>query len=223
MKFTVPLSILVGFGMIAGVIYFNGQTAAMAQPDQQVAAAGNDTVAVGSTEPTRAEARLLYGNPEAETTIVEFSDFECTFCSRLHPTLKRIVDESDGSVNWEYRHLPLPSHQTAAAAALVGECVNKLGSNELFWAYADEIFSNDDPRSVAYYLGIGTSLGIEKDALETCADTEEVREIVQNDMSTARALGGSGTPFSVIVFADGTQTPISGAVPYEQWATALNL
>lgn len=58
-----------------------------------------------------ASDRNLYGSPRADITIVEFSDVECPFCARVHPTIERLVDESDGQINWEYRHLPLPYEQ----------------------------------------------------------------------------------------------------------------
>jgi protein-disulfide isomerase len=49
----------------------------------------------------------IRGDPAAPVTLVEYSDFECPFCKRFHPTVKRLVDESKGQLNWVYRHFPL--------------------------------------------------------------------------------------------------------------------
>lgn len=212
----IAIAIIVGAALVAGAIFF----APSAPPNTAVAETA-PSPAEQLTDVTRSgEARNLYGNPDALTTIVEFSDFECPFCARLHPTLKRIVDESDGGINWEYRHLPLTSHPLAEPAAVASECVARYAGNAAFWQFTDTLFrtmqhSRDNYRTLA--LGTGVS---EAD-YDSCVETNETLEIVRDDTATARRLGGTGTPFNVIVFADGSTRPVSGALPYEQWITLL--
>ena len=80
----------------------------------------------------------IYGNPSAEISLIEYSDFECPFCKRFHPTAKQLVDKSDGQVNWIYRHFPLAFHNPGAQKqAEASECAVKLGGNEAFWRYTD--------------------------------------------------------------------------------------
>ncbi len=80
----------------------------------------------------------IYGKQNAEITIIEYSDYECPFCKRIHPTLKKIVDDSNGSVNWIYRHWPLHQHSFEKLAA--AECVAKIKGNDAFWKYSDLLF-----------------------------------------------------------------------------------
>lgn len=83
----------------------------------------------------------LYGNPDAEVTVIEYSDFECPFCKTFHPIVERLVNESDGKVNWVYRHFPLESiHPNARGMALASECVAELGGNEAFWEFSNKLF-----------------------------------------------------------------------------------
>ena len=83
----------------------------------------------------------IFGNPEAEIKIVEFSDLECPFCKSFHVTLHQVVQEYDGKVAWIYRHFPIDSrHPKADAEAVAVECAGKLGGNEMFWKYIDKLF-----------------------------------------------------------------------------------
>lgn len=85
------------------------------------------------------EADHIKGSLDAQIKIVEYSDFDCPFCSRFHATMNTIVEKYDGSeVAWVYRHLPLEQlHPNAPAIAVASECVAKFGGNEAFWKFAD--------------------------------------------------------------------------------------
>jgi protein-disulfide isomerase len=204
------VAIFVGFAMIAGVIFVSGPPAFLY---------GGEQVA---TPERPAKQAFVYGNPKAKTTIVEFSDYECPFCAKLHPTLKQIVDESEGTINWQCRHLPLPIHQHADHTARVAECVGREVGNEAFWEYSDTIFANQASLDKGYANQVAIDLGLTSEALEACIATEAVGEQIALDKAVATAFGGSGTPFSVIVFPDGTTKPVTGAVPYEQFNAVLN-
>lgn len=96
---------------------------------------------------------FIRGTSDASLTVVEYSDFECPFCSRHHPTLDRLVSE-DSDVRWVYRHFPLASiHPQATAAALAGECVAEQAGNDGFWYFADFIFANQQLLQTAPYQG----------------------------------------------------------------------
>ena len=221
---TIAVSIALGFLMVAAAIYFSGNTVVPIGNEQGVRGGSQNIALAGADETPRrsGDNRLLYGNPDAATTIVEFSDFECPFCARLHPTLKQVVNESGGEVNWEYRHLPLAMHRNADDAALVGECIARELGNESFWEYSDKVFANVRSLSPDFLNGLAVELGFDSEALESCINEPEVMEQVERDVATAVSLGGQGTPFSVIVYPDGSTRPVSGALPYENWQSLLS-
>ena len=72
----------------------------------------------------------LRGAENARVTIVEFSDFQCPFCSRVTPTLKKLLEEYPDDVRVVYKHLPLPFHQRALPAAKAAVAAGKQGK---FW------------------------------------------------------------------------------------------
>lgn len=228
-SYAIPIAILVGFGMVAAVLYYNGNQAAPVLPT---------SVAVPTDRPTEnleeaptllqtdvsvtrdAERRNVYGNADAPVTIVEFSDYECPYCARLHPTLQQLVDESNGLIQWEYRHLPLPSHQTAVDGAIVAECVGRLIGNEAFWEFSEKVFASNQ-RGVEFYQATAVSVGVNEAELSACVTDQSINDVVRDDYETARQLGANGTPFSVIIYADDSKRPVGGALPYADWRRLL--
>lgn len=80
----------------------------------------------------------VWGNPDAVVTVIEYSDYECPYCKAYHATMKQVVEESEGTVNWVYRHWPI--HQGSFAKLVAAECVSQIKGNEAFWKYTDLIF-----------------------------------------------------------------------------------
>jgi hypothetical protein len=97
----------------------------------------------GKIDPPTASDHV-YGNPNATVTIIEYSDFECPYCKAFQPTLKRIVDESNGSVRWIYRNFPL--HQDSFEELIAAECVAKIKGNDAYWKYGDLLFGLQDQK-----------------------------------------------------------------------------
>jgi len=89
------------------------------------------------------EGDHLYGNANAPVVIIEYSDYECPYCKAFQPTIKQIVDESNGQVAWMYRHWPI--HQGSIEKLIAAECVAKLKGNDAFWKYSDLLFGLLNP------------------------------------------------------------------------------
>lgn len=80
----------------------------------------------------------VLGNKNAPVTIIEYSDIDCPFCRRHHPTLQDIVEDYNGRVNWVYRHLPLDAlHPLARSKAEATECAGAEEGNDAFWSLLD--------------------------------------------------------------------------------------
>ncbi len=97
-------------------------------------------------DPNRVYTIKLAGAPTkgldtAPVTIAEFSDFQCPFCAKVHPTLKKIEDIYKDKVRIVWKHLPLSIHQHAMDAALAAEAAKNQGK---FWEYHDKLFANQD-------------------------------------------------------------------------------
>ncbi|MCC6904037.1 MAG: thioredoxin domain-containing protein, partial [Polyangiaceae bacterium] len=84
-----------------------------------------------------------WGNADAPVTIVEISDFQCPFCSRVGPTMKQIKDTyGPQKVRIVWKHQPLPFHDKARPAHEAAAAVHAIAGNDAFWKFHDSAFAN---------------------------------------------------------------------------------
>lgn len=158
----------------------------------------------------------IRGDKNAEITLVEYSDYECPFCGRFHPTAQQIVDEYPGQVRWVYRHFPLTSiHAQARPSAIAAECVAREKGSDAFHSFTDAMFKNQTSLGKSLYVQEATKLGVNQSTFETCLDNEETAEKVDADYQSGIAAGVNGTPGNFIIAPDGEIVPIPGAQPFE--------
>ncbi len=128
--------------------FVNGQALQGAIPYEQLKTIIDAELKSPSSFPaqlTIAPQEHIRGNLNAPVTIVEFSDFECPFCRRFHPTAQQALAEYGDRVRWVYKHFPIDQiHPQARPAAEVSECIAEQKGNEGFWQFADIIFENQD-------------------------------------------------------------------------------
>jgi protein-disulfide isomerase len=193
-------------------------------------AAAPDAAAVGSLSdmPEITDADHVRGNRDAQVILVEYSDYECPFCNRFHPTMQQVMEEYGDQVAWVYRHFPLTSiHPQAQISAQAAECVAQLGGEDAFWNYSDLLFEKasvdggtalTEDKLVSY----AAQVGVTSSALQSCLDSNETAAAVNEDAAGGSAAGISGTPGTILVTADGDYELISGALPFEQVSAVID-
>lgn len=215
---------LVGFLVMLGLYINQGETAGS---DNSKAVAGNNlpAAAPGIQLQPVTEDDWVRGDRSAPISIIEFSDTECPFCKRHHPTLQRIVDEYDGQVNWVYRHLPLVSlHSKALREAEATECAGELAGNDGFWKYIDRLFEvtpANNGLDLAQLPEIAEEVGLNRAKFEECLDSGKYALKVKDHISQAQAAGGRGTPYNIILVGD-EKILVNGAVPFEQFKAIID-
>lgn len=168
----------------------------------------------------------LYGDPDAAVTLIEYSDFECPFCKRFHDTAKRLVDASDGQVNWVYRHFPLGFHNPGAQKqAEAVECAAELGGSEAFWTFADTIFARTTSNGKGFPIDnlapLAAEIGLDKTKFQQCLDSERFADKVNQQMDAGKRAGVSGTPGNILYHKpSGRVLAIHGAQPLERFQQA---
>lgn len=206
------------FGLVAGIAltYLGGDIFSVSAGNVRANTGDVAVVDDGSTDPSApttkktlaalTDADHVRGNlDKAKVVLVEYSDYECPFCGRHHPTMQALADKYGDDVAWVYRHFPLTSiHPQAYPAALAAECANEQGK---FWEYTDELVENQSSLNDTYYSKLAGDLGLNASKFSDCYESEKYKSVVDGDMATARAAGVTGTPAT---FVNGQL--ISGAV-----------
>jgi protein-disulfide isomerase len=160
----------------------------------------------------------LRGNAKAKVVLVEYSDFECPFCSRFHPTMQQVINEMGDKVAWAYRHYPLSFHPNAQKAAEGAECAAKLGGNDAFWKYSDaisEVTSKDGKLSPEAILESAAAAGVNATTFKSCLDSDEMAQVVKDQASAGGTAGVTGTPGTLVVVDGKVKELIPGALPYD--------
>lgn len=128
----------------------------------------------------------------ADIVLTEYSDLECPFCANAHPILESLVNESEGSVAWIYRHFPLTEiHAEAMPRAIASECIALNSGDEAFWQYIEGIFTGAETDSYTEY-------GVTTEMYTACATDQSILDKIQNDTELAAAAGATGTPHTVV-------------------------
>ncbi|ERT07517.1 DSBA-like thioredoxin domain protein [Lyngbya aestuarii BL J] len=136
------------------------------------------------------------GASSQEIVLLEFSDFQCPFCSRAHQTIKQFMDKHQGQVTLVYKHLPLSQiHPEALPAAKASWAAQQQGK---FWEYQDALFTQQEQLGEDLYLEIANNLNLDLEQFNRDRQSQEAATAIQKDLELAQALGISGTPFFVM-------------------------
>lgn len=169
----------------------------------------------------------IRGNLEAQIALVEYSDFECPFCKRVHPTFQKIVEQYGGKVMWVYRHFPLSFHANAQKEAEATECAAEQGENELFWKYTDAIFAETTSNGTGFpldrFVPLAKALGLDEKKFKSCLDSGKYEKHVLEDMAGGTAAGVTGTPGNFVVdFKTGKNQIVEGAQPLSSFQAVID-
>ncbi len=170
----------------------------------------------------------IYGDPNAPVSLVEYSDFECPFCKRYHPNVKKLIEQNRGKVNWVYRHFPLEFHNPGAQKqAEATECAAELGGNDAFWRYSDLIYqrttSNGKGFPIDRLVPLAEEIGLDGKTFRGCLDSGRMTTRVREDYEDGVKAGISGTPGTIFLnHVNGDVFATAGALPVSSLQTAVD-
>ena len=132
-----------------------------------------------------------FGPTMAKVTIVEWSDFQCPYCSRAAPLVEQIRQTYPKDVRFVFRHYPLPMHPDAPMAARAGVAAQAQGK---FWQMHDWMYAHQRELDRASLEKAAASLGMDVAKFKAALDSPATEARVQADMQAAQGVGVSATP-----------------------------
>jgi protein-disulfide isomerase len=149
------------------------------------------------------------GPADAPITIVEFADFECPFCARVHATIERLFVKYPGKVRWVMKHNPLPFHPVAIPATITALEIRRQKGDEAYWT-ALARFYGAEQLTPDLLLTVADELGVAEKPLLAAFEAQLVPAELQADRDLAVDLNAQGTPH---FFVNGRR--LAGAQPFE--------
>ncbi|HKN47667.1 MAG TPA: thioredoxin domain-containing protein, partial [Candidatus Polarisedimenticolia bacterium] len=131
------------------------------------------------------------GPLKAPVTIVEFSDYQCPYCSKAESTVVDVLKKYGDKIHFVYRDYPLSFHQNSEVAAEAAECAKDQGK---FWEMHNAMFANQDKLASADLVTTAAGLGLDKDKFKACLDSGQKKQEVQKDFQDGQKYGVTGTP-----------------------------
>jgi protein-disulfide isomerase len=161
------------------------------------------------------------GGANAKVTIVEYSDFQCPFCTKGYNTIeKQVLPEYKDKVKFYYKHFPLNFHKWAEPGAVAAECAKEQKA-DAYWKIYAALFENQGQitpenlkeKSTEYLKGTGVDMAKWND----CFDNKKTAAKVKAQMAEGQSVGVRGTPGFII-----NGRVVSGAQPFENFKNIID-
>jgi len=230
--YSIMVVMALGLGLLLG--YFIGQRSPTAQTSRAVQPAVAQAPAA-TPVPIKYSITTAgfpsIGPADAPITIVEFSDYQCPYCTQWHDTTyKPLLAAYPGKIRLIYRNFPLPFHQNAFTAAEAAMCA---GDQNAYWQYHDALFANNDQLNnqagtvvdKSFYVNLASGLGLDTTTFSDCLATEKHKQDVQSDIDYANSLspdsdGSAAVGGTPTFFINGYR--IVGAQPLAYFQQIIN-
>lgn len=157
------------------------------------------------------------GPKDAPITLVEYSDFECPFCSRGFGTVQELLEKYKGKIRFVYKHLPLSFHPQAMITAQYYEAI-RLQNGDKAWQFHDAVYKDQRrlQNGEKFLKEIASKLKLDMKKLAKDVKSQEVTERIEADMAEAGKFGFQGTPGFLL-----NGIPVKGAYPTAHFETLI--
>ncbi|MEZ0391198.1 MAG: DsbA family protein [Pseudobdellovibrionaceae bacterium] len=170
-------------------------------------------------KPEIEDNRAIEGPKDAKITIVEYSDFQCPYCSRGYQTIQEVKKAYPGQVRFVFKHLPLDFHPLAMPAAKYFEAIARQDADKAY-KFHDLIFQNQadlNAKKEQFLKDTAKKVGADMKKLDKDLADASLMERINKDVAEAQKFGISGTPGFVI-----NGVSLKGAYPFPEFKTIID-
>lgn len=135
----------------------------------------------------------VFGNTtNPKLTIVEFTEFQCPYCSRIAPTMKDLMDKHPGEIKFIYKNFPLSFHANAKPAAAAAIAAQKQGK---FWEYRYALAPHSRELTDSTFEAVAKEVGLNIEQFEKDRVLDDAMNArIQKDFDLGVKVGVQGTP-----------------------------
>lgn len=218
------LSGVLGFGVGIGLTLGAQQLLAYLEASTSATQTTRPNPSLAS--PLLLEGEPSIGSPTATLTIVEFSDFECSYCKQFHDqVMPQLTSDyiNTGKVRFVHKDLPLPFHRQAIPSAAAARCA---GEQKQYWEMYGTLFDQQSCLNCKGVLGIAKEQQLDMTSLQECMQKKSTIALINANQSEADLHNIRATPTFVIgaTRSDGKfeGTIIEGALPWPQFKDKID-
>lgn len=164
-------------------------------------------------------ARAIHGPADAPITLVEYSDFQCPYCSRGYQTVKEVLKNYPGKVRVVFKHLPLDFHPQAMPAAKYFEAIARQSADKAY-KFHDIVFENQQDlgaKKEAFLKDAAKKVGADMGKLAKDLEDPKLMDRINADMEEAKKFDISGTPGFII-----NGISLRGAYPFPEFKEIID-
>lgn len=168
------------------------------------------------------------GQPAARIALIEYSDYQCSFCGRFVRDTYSQIDKDyvkTGKVRHIFRNLPLDFHPNAFKAAQAAHCA---GEQKKYWEMHDYLFGHQQELDSENLPKHAAAIGLDVPRFQQCLASGKFDAQIRAEITEAGASGVNGTPTFFIgeISPDGKKVKVAaklvGAQPYSEFKTLLD-
>ena len=160
------------------------------------------------------ENAAALGPKDAPVKVVEFTDYQCPFCSRSRPTVNQILDTYKGKVRYVLKDFPLSFHKDSLKAHESAYCAGDQGK---YWEMNKKIWANQKAIGADDLKKYAQELKLDKKKFDDCLDSDKYGDKVRKNQQQGESVGVNGTP---AFFINGRL--LSGARPFDNFKEIID-
>jgi len=168
----------------------------------------------------------IQGSKKADIQMILYSDFQCSYCQRWHPTFNTLIEKYGDQITFVYRHFSL-GFSYSDKLAQASECVADIAGEDAFWKFSDKIYEKLIDKSIYTdeeftnitddtILTIAANAGASLSQVQSCLKSQEKASVISEMMLGAQSAGIGSTPNTVIVSKKAGRELIPGAISLEE-------
>ena len=190
---------------------------------------GNEAQKIVARLTLSTENAPALGNDDAKVTVVEFGDYQCTWCHRWHESTKDTLVQDyveTGKVRFLFKDFPI-NDLSDRASSMAAEASYCAGDQDKYWEYHDELYVKWEGENTGWVTKdslrqFADNVGLEQEAFSECLDSGKHSDLVRENYNLAVAIGLNATPSFIILSGDDDPKLLRGAHPYSTFEQVID-